>query len=656
MIGIGRNICSDIDACTQAEWLVTNGTGSYASGTVSGVLTRRYHGLLVAALQPPAGRTVLVTKIDETVTCSGASYPLFGNQWGDANSRVAPVGSSYLNGFHLEGTAPVWTWSIADALLEKRIWMEPGQNTTYVRYTLQQSSRPVELNLKVLVNYKDFHANTHAGGWRMNIQSADGGVKVAAFDGATPFYLLCGEAEVSPRNEWYKNYYLRMEDFRGLDTNGDHLYGGELTVSLAAGQSITLVCSVNDGALADLENAWERFSRREAGLLDKAGTGSQPGWVQHLVLASDQFIVRRRADDNPDGRSVIAGYHWFGDWGRDTMISLPGLALATGRTEEAALILRTFSHYIDQGMLPNRFPDAGEVPEYNTVDATFWYFEAIRHYFAITGDKALLQELYPVLQDVIEWHEKGTRYNIHVDESDGLLYSGEEGVQLTWMDAKVGDWVVTPRTGKAVEINALWYNALLTIQAFAEELGHDQDADDYLAKSAKVQSSFERFWNVDKGYCFDVIDSPAGNDSAMRPNQLFTVSLNRSPFSTARQRQIVDQCALHLYTPHGLRSLAVFEPGYVGHYGGGQVQRDGSYHQGTVWGWLIGPFVEAHLKVYGDKNRARTFLLPFESHLEQQGIGTIAEIFDGDAPHLPRGCLAQAWSVAEVLRAWKLTL
>jgi len=655
MIEIGRNICSDSVACTAAEWLVANGIGGYASGTVSGVLSRRYHGVLVAALQPPVGRTVLVTKVDETISYGDTRYELFANQWGDGKGGVTPQGHRFLQRFHLEGTSPVWTYCFADALLEKRLWMEPGQNITYVRYTLLRGSLPTELNLKSLVNYKDFHANTHAANWQMDVKAVPGGVRIVAFEGALPFYLLCAEAAPLPRHEWYREYYQSREDYRGLDTNGDHLFAGEMTLSLEAGQSLTLVFATDENALSGVAGAQQRFHDREAALLDKAEMNAEPDWIRQLVLAADQFIVKRQAGGNPDGRSVIAGYHWFGDWGRDTMISLPGLTLSTGRSEEAALILRTFAAYVDKGMLPNRFPDAGEQPEYNTADATFWFFEAIRACYEITKDRELIKDLYPVLKDIIDWHERGTRYNIHVDDTDGLLYSGEPGVQLTWMDAKVGDWVVTPRTGKAIEINALWYNALRTMQVFAKTLRRKNDALDFEAKADKVAHSFLRFWNQQTGFCYDVLDTPNGDDPSLRPNQILAVALPHCAFSREQQQAIVDCCAQQLYTPHGLRSLGRFEPGYVGSYGGDQVHRDGSYHQGTVWAWLVGAFVTAHWRVYNDRDTARSFLLPFKSHLSQQGIGTIAEIFDGDAPHLPRGCLAQAWSVAEVLRAWRLT-
>jgi len=335
------------------------------------------------------------------------------------------------------------------------------------------------------------------------------------------------------------------------------------------------------------------------------------------------------------------------------MISLPGLALVTGRYEVAARILRTFAHFVDEGMLPNRFPDEGQTPEYNTVDATLWYFEAVRAYYAATGDKSLLGDVFPVLSDIIEWHRRGTRYQIHLDPSDGLLYAGEPGVQLTWMDAKVGNWVVTPRIGKPVEINALWYNALRVMADFARHLERKRDLYDRMADQA--QSGFARFWNEETDYCYDVLDGPDGDDPTLRPNQLFPVSLPHSPLTQEQGRAVVDACARHLLTSHGLRSLAPDDPAYVGQYGGGQRGRDGAYHQGTVWSWLIGPFVSAHLRVYGDPEMARSFLRPLFQHLVDHGLGSVSEIFDGDPPFAARGCLAQAWGVAELLRAWQET-
>ena len=313
-------------------------------------------------------------------------------------------------------------------------------------------------------------------------------------------------------------------------------------------------------------------------------------------------------------------------------------------------------------MLPNRFPDEGEVPEYNTVDATLWYFEAIRAYHEATKDDALLRDLYPALREIVEWHLQGTRFQIQVDPADGLLYSGEQGVQLTWMDAKVGDWVVTPRQGKAVEINALWYNALRIMADFSSRLG--EPSEPYSDQAGRAAASFTRFWNEEAGHCYDVIDGPGGDDPALRPNQLFAVCLFHSPLPEVQQRAVVDACARHLLTSHGLRSLdpgrhqglAPHDPAYVGHYGGSRRQRDAAYHQGTVWGWLIGPFVRAHLRVYRDPATARSFLQPLLHQLESHGLGSLSEVFDGDPPFTPRGCIAQAWTVAEVLRVWKETV
>jgi predicted glycogen debranching enzyme len=336
------------------------------------------------------------------------------------------------------------------------------------------------------------------------------------------------------------------------------------------------------------------------------------------------------------------------------MISLPGLTLATGRYEVAARILATFAHYAREGMLPNRFPDEGQVPEYNTVDATLWYFEAIRAYFASTGDEVVLSDLFPVLHEIVDWHRRGTRYGIRLDAEDGLLYAGQEGVQLTWMDAKVDDWVVTPRIGKAVEINALWYNALRIMAAFARHMGDRAELYDEMAERAA--EGFGRFWNEEQGHCYDVIDGPEGDDPALRPNQIFAVSLTYSPLTKAQQRAVVDACARTLLTSHGLRSLAPEDSAYIGHYGGNRRQRDAAYHQGTVWGWLMGPFVGAHLRTYGDREEARSFLRPLLRHLADHGVGSLSEIFDGDAPFIPRGCFAQAWTVAEVLHAWCETM
>ena len=670
-IKFGREICSNLETAERREWLITNGIGGYASGTVSGLLTRCYHGLLLAALNPPLGMTLLLTKLDETAFYNNTNYPLCANRWAD--NVISPHGYKHIEKFYLEGTTPVWVYACADALIEKRIWMQQGENTTYISYKMLRGTLPLTLNLKALVNYRDRHGNA-INDVSFNITEGDRGLKVTAFADATDLYLSGVKDRSETINweierEWYRGFVLAMEEYRGLNSREDHLCAGNCSVTLKSGESVTIIASTEDWetttkALATcVEN--KRTEEKELIKLfsNKSSLETIPSWIEQLILAADQFIVDRPSDDVPDGKTVIAGYPWFGDWGRDTMISLPGLTLTTGRYDIAKVILRTFAKYIDKGMLPNVFPDRGETPEYNTVDATLWYFEAIRDYYAHTQDKQLLTELFPALVEIIDWHRRGTRYNIHLDD-DGLLYSGEAGVQLTWMDAKVGDWVVTPRTGKAIEVNALWYNALIAMSEFSDYL--DRSSTEYLKMADDTRKGFQRFWNQDLGYCYDVLDTPKGNDDSLRPNQIFAVSLpvsNRdyslskkySPLlSKQQQKQIVDTVAQNLLTSHGLRSLSIDRPDYVGVYGGDALQRDSAYHQGTTWGWLIGHFIQAHLRVYSNRELTDSFIEPMSDRLHDGCVGSISEIFDGDAPFVPRGAFAQAWSVAEVLRAGKL--
>ncbi|WP_445637319.1 Glycogen debranching protein [Nostoc sp. DSM 114161] len=657
-IEFGREICGNLDIAESREWLVTNGIGGYASGTVAGLLTRRYHGLLVAALQPPLGRTLLLAKLDETVLYGDRFYSLHTNRWADGT--VSPHGYLQIEHFSLEGTVPLWRFAVADALLEKRIWMQQAANTTYVQYTLRRASQPLKLTLKAMVNYRDYHSDTHNyNDWQMSVEQVEQGICVTAYPDAVPIYLLTDRASASPVHDWYYNFDLAVERYRGLSDKEDHLHAATFEVALNVGESITFVASTHKQPELNGEAALKHRHILEQKLIGlwksnrPLNAADSPAWVNHLVLAADQFIVDRSVPEDVYGKTIIAGYPWFSDWGRDTMISLPGLTLATGRPEIARSILRTFARHVDQGMLPNRFPDAGQTPEYNTVDATLWYFEAIRAYYNATEDNDLLMELFPVLADIIDWHCRGTRYNIRLDATDGLLYAGDKGVQLTWMDAKVGDWVVTPRIGKPIEVNALWYNALRTMAKFARLIGKPHQ--EYQAIADRAQIRFSRFWNQETGYCYDVLDTPDGDDASARPNQIFTVSLPESPLTPAQQKAVVDVCGQMLLTSHGLRSLAPNHPQYQGKYGGNQYQRDGGYHQGTVWGWLLGSFVLAHLRVYKNPKQARQFLQPMANHLTAHGIGSLSEIFDGDAPMTPRGCIAQAWTVAEVLRAWLVT-
>ncbi|MBE9163108.1 amylo-alpha-1,6-glucosidase [Tychonema sp. LEGE 06208] len=679
VIDFGREICGNLDSAESREWLVTNGIGGYASGTIANLLTRRYHGLLVAALKPPLARTLMLAKLDETAVYADRPYPLYTNRWAD--SAIEPHGYNLIESFYLEETTPVWRFALGDAILSKRIWMQQGANTTYIQYYLHRASKPVSLAVKALVNYRDYHHTTRASDWPVRLETLTDGVCVTAFEGAAPLYLLTDaepEAQFrvsAPLYNWYYGFDLAAEKRRGLEYCEDHLHAATFHLTIAPGNSVTLIASTEKNPELNGAKALEMRRTYHRQLLQNFSPAREsPDWIDRLVLAADQFIVNRPLPEEPEGKTIIAGYPWFSDWGRDTTIALPGLTICTGRWDIARSILRTFARYVDRGMLPNRFPDAGGAPEYNTADATLWYFEAIRAYCDCTGDDELLTELWPTLCEMVDWHIRGTRYNIRVDPDDGLVYAGETGVQLTWMDAKIGDWVVTPRIGKPIELSALWYNALQAMASFARRLGKSHHEYDRLGD--RTSAGFTRFWNDSTSYCYDVLDGPNGNDSSLRPNQIFAVSLpldsigprsatsllpgvrgketpRYTPLLTPIQRRcVVDACAQGLLTSHGLRSLSPQHPQYCGVYEGDQLQRDRAYHQGTVWGWLMGPFVLAHLHVYKDPARAREFLAPMAHHINSAGVGSLSEIFEGDAPHSPRGCTAQAWTVAEVLRAW----
>jgi predicted glycogen debranching enzyme len=653
VVRFGRETCGDLQAAERREWLVTNGLGGYACGTIAGTLTRRYHSLLMAALPPPWNRTLLVAKIDELVEYQGNTYALGANRWSEGT--IDPTGFRFLEGFELQGTSPVWTYALAGAQLEKRVWMEPGENTTYVQYRLMRGAQVAQLSGKVLANWRGQHNLTRATGMAMDIQAADRGLRVQAMANAPPFYLRSADAQFEPAHTWYRNYELAAESERGLDHQEDHLHAATFHATLRLGESVTLVLSTYPGANLDGAAARQAHERADQQLLEDSYAvqprlAKSPAWIRQLILAAGQFVITRSGEQQFEAASVIAGYPWFGEWGRDTMIALPGLLLATGRATIAANVLREYARFVNQGMLPNQIPEAGATAEYNTVDAGLWFFEAARHYHAATGDLTLIEEIFPALGQIIDAYAHGTRFGICVDPKDGLLSAGKPGVQLTWMDAKIGDWVVTPRAGKPVEVNALWINALGIQARFAEALGRPGAAIEELEKNARKE--FERFWNPDTQYCFDVLDGPAGNDATLRPNQIFAVTLGNDLLAIEQRRAVVEVCQRELLTSFGMRSLSPRNANYRGHYAGDVRYRDSSYHQGTVWGWLMGPFVQAYLTVTGDAPTALSFLAPFENHLRIHGLGTASEIFDGDPPFAPHGCFAQAWTVAEILRAW----
>ena len=653
MITIPREICCNLDEALTREWIVTNGLGGYASSTITGANTRRYHGLLVAALKPPAARTVTLSKLDEEVEVGGTTYRLGTNEY--ESGAIYPDGYLFLDRVEIDGMIPTFVYRAANFRLTKTIWMERGQNTTYIRYALDGSSQPIKLTLLPLSTYRDFH--TEARGsleWHFGVEPRDGEVVFTAYPGATPLHLITlPAATYVPLDLWYWRFRYRVEDERGLDSIEDLNLPGLFRARLDPGESLTVIATTERAAAID-HDATAAFQRAKA-RQDRLMQSARDEFEQQLIAAGDQFVVQRKVSD-VSLHTVIAGYHWFGDWGRDTMIALEGLTLLTGRFAEAKDILLAFSRYVDQGMLPNRFPDAGvdAAPvEYNTVDATLWYFHAIDRYLGATNDEALLRELFPVLAAIIDWHIKGTRYNIHVDPQDGLLYAGQPGVQLTWMDAKVGDWVVTPRIGKPVEVNALWYHALGLMAKWATRLGKSPLT--YSDLAARARESFDRFWYAEGGYLYDVIDPPDGNDASLRPNQVLAISLDDDLVPADRAKSVLDVVARFLLTPYGLRSLSPHDPDYHSLYRGDQHARDGAYHQGIVWAWLIGAYVDAHLKVYGDRAHARATLAAFRDLMSHAGVGTIAEIFESEPPYRPVGCVAQAWSIAEVLRAWRAT-
>ena len=655
-ISLGRRECGTFQNAIEQEWLVTNSIGGFASGTICDTNTRRYHGLLMAALAPPVTRTLLVAALDVAVHYGAEHYRLFTHEFADGT--VDPHGYLQLESFHLDDGMPVWRYAIADALIEKRLWMKPGANTTYVNFKVLRASAALDLEWMPLCTYRDYHSHSH-GGWDMHVREIPYGFEVEACPGARIYRVSCTGATFIPDSAWYWQFRHRAERLRGLDDSEDLFRPGRFTLRLTQGEQAAIVLSAESDTPEDVAIVQAQVHRQQTARLNCL-PADVPDWIRQLTLAADQFIVDRYQDGLPAGKTIIAGYPWFSDWGRDTMIALPGLTLATQRFEVAASILRTFAAHISEGMLPNRFPDSAEIPEYNTVDATLWYFHALDQYTRRSGDFELVARLYPVLRDIIDWHRRGTRFGIKVDAHDGLLTAGEDGVQLTWMDAKVGDWVVTPRIGKAVEVNALWHNALHILASLATQLGNDSEASEYQNAAAQVKTSFQRFWNAARGCLYDVIDGPDGEsgadgrnyDGRLRPNQLFAVSLPHSPLDAVQQKSIVDVCARELLTSHGLRSLARGEPGYVAHYQGSPLERDGAYHQGTVWAWLIGPFVDAHYRVYQNAAIARSFLAPFGLHLSAACLGSISEVFDAESPFTPRGCFAQAWSVAEVLRVW----
>lgn len=651
------------------QWLVTNGLGGFASGTIAGAVTWRYHGLLVAALPAPFGRTVMLNHLAETLRFPGGRRVQFGG------GEMSDGGiASYLREFRLEDHLPVWCYEVDGVSIEKRIVMPNLQNTVHLTYALRSAHDGCRLELRPAVHFRLFEASVGA---RLDAENYEMRVWGRRFEIASRTVGAVLRLTLNPAEDVQFAHdggsvraiaYPRDAE-RGYEAKGELWSPGRFAIGLRRDAPVTLVASTEEWHVIDAmapETAHATERQRRGRLLRLAVPAVRSGAAAELVLAADQFIIvpsgriadgaRARASGD-ELRSVIAGYHWFTDWGRDTMISLEGLALVTGRHHEAAWILRTFAHYVRDGLIPNLFPEGRNEGLYHTADATLWFFHAVHRYIAVTGDRETLRALLPVLRDIVAAHVRGTRFGIGVDPRDGLLRQGESGYQLTWMDAKVGDWVVTPRAGKAVEINALWYQALRLLEGWSRESGQAATAADCARWAERAQRSFnQRFWNESAGCLYDVIDGAAPHDPAVRPNQLLAVALPHAVLAPERWAAVVEVARRELLTPYGLRSLARTHPDYKANYQGDLRARDAAYHQGTVWTWLLGPFIDAWLKVHPeDRAGARGFLAAFPEHLDHACVGSINEIFDAEPPFTPRGCIAQAWSVAEVLRCYAAT-
>ena len=633
------------------EWLVPNGIGGFASGTVAGAVSRRYHAFLCAATRAPQERRVLVSKIEEIVRVDEEEFELGANFWSGA---IAPRGDLHLESFQID-PLPRWVYRLETARgvvrLQKEIWMPRESNTSVARYSLLEGPS-LEIEVRPFVVSRDYHQNHRASAdFNTEPELQNGQLTLQPYSQMPPVVFnfegdWCGEGA------WYFGFEWPIERERGLDFTEDAWCPGYACLTIDETRDALFVASTNAQNLSSI-----RETRVES--IERARSmGESSDWnapENRLKRGADAFIVQRE-----DGlKTVLAGYPWFTDWGRDTMIALPGLCLTTRRFEVAASILQAFASSMSQGMIPNRFPDAGETPDYNTVDATLWFFHALGEYARASGDYDLVRALYPKLVESVEWHLAGTRFGIGADDDDGMLRAGDANSQLTWMDAKIGDTAFTPRAGKPVEIQALWFNALCELAAFAKRFGDEATAGICTEWSRKIAANFERlFWNESENCLFDFVDE-SHQDGAIRPNQIFAVSLPHRLLGSAQERLVVETVKRELLTPMGLRSLSPRDSRYRGIYIGDAWNRDSAYHQGTVWGWLMGPFCEAYLKTENRSDAAkaqvREWLAPLISHLDEAGLDSISEVFDGDAPHAPRGCFAQAWSVGEVLRVWELS-
>jgi predicted glycogen debranching enzyme len=655
----------------RREWLATNGLGGYASGTLSGSVTWRYHGLLIAALPAPFGRTLMLNHLAESLSLPdgqvlqiGGEEPSFAGE--ATNTKI------YITEFRLENGLPIWKYEIGDIVIEKYVLFLHGQNTVHVCYRLLSRQEAVTLHLRPSVHFRGHERAVNDGsheGYTLAVTGEQYEISREGFLPRLRLVLQGNQACFTYDGGSRREIFYQKEADRGYQTRGQLWSPGHFTVTLKPRSDATLIASTemwHEMLALTPSEALTFYHDRHCRLVNCARHEAKNPPASELVLAADQFLITpagrlqdaaRAHAAGDEIRSVIAGYHWFTDWGRDTMISFEGLTLTTERFTEAGWILRTFAHYIHNGLLPNMFPEGQNKGLYHTADASLWFFHALSRYVQATGDKETLNHILPKLKSVVELHLRGTDFGIGVDPSDGLLKQGAPGYQLTWMDAKVDDWVVTPRRGKAVEINGLWYNALKLMEQWMWDAGDEGTASTYAEHAKRCKESFNRrFWYAEGKYLYDIVDGEKGDDPACRPNQIFTFSLQHPVLDQQRWDSVLEIVRTRLLTPVGLRSLSREHPDYKPKYFGDLRARDAAYHQGTVWAWLIGPFVDAWLRVHPqDKVGAREFLEGFVPHLNEACVGSISEIFDAEPPYTPRGCIAQAWSVAEVLRAWVKT-
>ena len=661
MITLDQLACRDLHSAKKREWLVTNGIGGYASSTVAGLNSRRYHGLLIAATKPPLGRFVLLSQLEDAIVVNGVRFDLSTNMYlGDI---IHPAGHLNLKRFELE-PYPQFVFGNDQWELRKSIFMPQGENTTVIDYQFQMKGDLQEASLEVrpLIAFRDYHSTTHENeSINRSVQQLPGCVGLAPYEGLPTLYLSYGLATVQLDGYWYRNFKYQEEQSRGLDFSEDLYSPLVFKVDLKQRPNFPIIASVEPRSI-ECAAEYRRAEEHRSALvfMQHRHRYGNSELIPTLHRAAEQFIATRAPY-----KTLLAGFHWFGDWGRDTMIALPGLLLATDRPQVAKEILLEFVQYVNAGMLPNRFPDQGEAPEYNTADATLWFFEALRQYHTFRDDEEWRDEaielirssFYAPLKSIVQAHLSGTRFGIHVDV-DGFLWAGDDATQLTWMDAKVGDIAITPRAGRPVELQALWYNALKILESFGRLLGDELGAISYAEHAARLEYNFQAvFWNEPAGCLYDVAGKDS-SDSSLRPNQIFTISLPYPLLKGERAQRVVDRVERELLTPFGLRTLSPKDPHYRGRYEGDVWNRDSAYHQGTVWPWLAGPFFSAKLRASDTLEttlcQVDAWLAAFTGHLREAGIGQIAEIFDGDYPHNPRGCIAQAWSVAEVLRIAKI--